>query len=467
MLNIYDIPDKSLGTELYEVKLNGRKADCYGCICSAIPFNRVWPGYQRSTEQTEEAAFLYFDADEPVSFEVRTSLDTSDTVIRPLSKNIKADVDGDTIRFTIREPGQYTLECTGYHHTLHIFYNPVNDFGISPDDDDTVYFAPGIHYIDGGVLNVKSNSVIYLAPGSVVYGGLRIEDVENVQVMGYGILDNGKNERGHGTTVRAVRSKNIVFDGVIFKDSCEWTASCFGCENLVFTNVKALGMWRYNSDGIDFCNCRGGVIEISFLRNYDDVVVLKGIKGFDTSNTENIVVSNCVLWCDWGRNLEIGAETCADEIRCVVFENCDLIHCAHVNMDIQNGDRAHVHDIVYENLNIEYSRYNLAPVYQNSDDMVYEPKEGFEAQLFTAYSTHTMYSHDEKFGKVSNIVVRNINVTLDDGMPVPVSIIKGYGEDNMTENIRFENIVINGKRISSLDGMNAHIGDFTKDITIE
>lgn len=468
MFNVYDIFDKSLESDLYSVKLNGEKAGCYSCTCSAVPFNRIWPGYQRSEDQTEEAAFLYFDADEPVYFEVKTGLDTSDTVIRPLSKNIKADVEGDTIRFVINNPGQYTLECSGYHHALHIFYNPVKDFGIKPDNNGgVIYFAPGVHDIEGGVLRVKSDSIIYFAPGSVVYGGLLFEDVENVLVMGYGILDNSRNERGHGTTVRAVRSKNIVFDGVIFKDSCEWTASCFACENLIFSNVKALGMWRYNSDGIDFCNCRGCVIEDSFLRNYDDVVVLKGIKSFDSKNTENIVVSNCVLWCDWGRNLEIGAETCADEIRNVVFENCDLIHCAHVNMDIQNGDRAYVHDIIYENLNIEYSRYNLMPVYQNSDDMIYEPKEGFEAQLFTAYSTHTFYSHDKEFGRISGILVKDINVTLDEGMPVPPSIIHGFGENNLTENIMFDNIVINGRKITSLEEMGAQIGAFTKDISVK
>ena len=164
---------------------------------------------------------------------------------------------------------------------------------------------------------------------------------------------------------------NVDISGVIFNDASAWTATFFNCDNILVDNIKTIGMWRYNSDGVDFVNSSNGIVRNSFLRNFDDVIVLKGIKGYDHRNVENILVENCVLWCDWGRALEIGAETCADEYRNIVFRNCDIIHASTKAMDLQNGDRANVHMVLFEDIRVEYSKYAMPEVYQESDDMEY------------------------------------------------------------------------------------------------
>ena len=53
------------------VTLNGIPVDTPLCRVSAFPYNTPWPGRQRPLDQTEEAAFLGFEADEPVTLHIR------------------------------------------------------------------------------------------------------------------------------------------------------------------------------------------------------------------------------------------------------------------------------------------------------------------------------------------------------------------------------------------------------------
>ena len=50
----------------YEVTVNSQPAFPLKTRVSAMPYNRLWPGYQRPIEQSEEASYLSLSADEPV-----------------------------------------------------------------------------------------------------------------------------------------------------------------------------------------------------------------------------------------------------------------------------------------------------------------------------------------------------------------------------------------------------------------
>ena len=50
--NMYYKYDERLSDD-YSVTVNGEKVPVYTCRISKYPFNRAWPGYQRSAAQTD------------------------------------------------------------------------------------------------------------------------------------------------------------------------------------------------------------------------------------------------------------------------------------------------------------------------------------------------------------------------------------------------------------------------------
>ena len=82
---------------------------------------------------------------------------------------------------------------------------------------------------------------------------------------------------------------------------------------------------------------------------------------------QNITVRNYVLWCDWGRALEVGAETCAPYIKDVLFCDCDIIHGSDVMLDIQHGDASNITNVKFKNINIEYSDNERKLVIQENE----------------------------------------------------------------------------------------------------
>ena len=95
--------------------------------------------------------------------------------------------------------------------------------------------------------------------------------------------------------------------------------------------------------------------------------------GGSYENFRNITVRRCVIWNDWGRCLEIGAETRAEEITDVLFEDCDVIHAMHDVLDVQNVDYADVHGVMYRNIRVELDEIIPEPKIQRSDAEKYEP----------------------------------------------------------------------------------------------
>ena len=366
-------------SEHYEVTVNGRPIPVYSCRVSAMPFNQVWPGYQRPLDQTELAGFACWDMGAPVKVVVQSQRAVQSVVVRPASRGIRPLVEGNRISFSVERPGPIVVEVNGPHHALHLFANPPEKNAPAANAPGVRYFGPGVHY--AGKINLSSNETVYLAAGAVVYGSIHASGASNIRILGRGILDGSQFAREEGGgAVRLDDCSDVQIEGIVMRDPDVWCCSLFGCRNVTIANVKLIGLWRYNADGIDVCNSQDVEVRDSFVRAFDDALVVKGLKfgrsDFDQRPVKNVRFRRCVVWCDWGRAMEIGAETCAPEIADIAFEDCDIIRTTHIAMDIQHGDRAAIRDIRFENIRVEVDDRNLQPRIQNSREEKYADSSG-------------------------------------------------------------------------------------------
>lgn len=452
-------------SEDYNVTVNGEECFVHSCRVSAIPFNTIWPGHQRPKNQTELASFISFYSDEAVTLKVKCARSFKKAVVRPLSKKVGVAVNGEEVSFTLTRNGGYTLELDDQHFALHIFFNAPKEY--KEKEKATYYFGPGVHM--PLLITLKDNDSVYVDPEAIVYTTVYADGAKNVRIYGGGILDNSCQERVSSActgncpigNIRMYNSENIIIEDVILRDSALWILSVFNCNNVVIDGVKLIGHWRYNADGIDLTNTSNAVVKNCFVRSFDDGVVIKAIHNHDLN--ENIKVDNCVFWCDWGKTIEIGLETAADEYKNIYFKNCDCIHNCGAAMAVSNGHYANIHDIHYENINVEYQISNMPMVYQATEDMIYDGYGKTDMADLLRIDNEKMCSHDfykdTKFanekdnnpGKSHDITYKNIQVFTDEGMdPIKINI-GSYSDIATVENVSIEDVYINGERAESLD----------------
>jgi hypothetical protein len=434
-----------------------------------------YPGYQRPLEQTEIAAFGYFDTDKTVDVEIESTIDIETVTIRPASKNIKPQVVGNKIRFQIKEPCQLAIEINDHYQALFLFVNPIEDQK-KDKDQYTYYFGPGRH--QPGIIELKDNESIYVEGGSIVETLIRADNAKNISIQGRGIIDASSFERGRGNMIRFTGCSDIKVEGVILKDSPSWTLVSRESRNVHIENVKLIGLWRYNSDGINTVNSRYVTINKCFIRAFDDCIAIKGMNRTKESNISHVYVNQCVLWNDWGRALEIGAETVCDSIHQIFFSDCDIVRYQYIALGLQPSDRAVLSDIHYENIRIEDPLFEDVYYFDNRQNPVRDLSriEDFGVrkitkdhgipgggQLFWMLIAENEYSKESVRGKICNITYKNIRYNAG---YFPKSTFTGLDENHDISDLLFEDIYINGKKVTSMEEANIHINEHVRNITI-
>lgn len=470
------------------VKINGVVTTVYNNRCSAIPFNRVYDCKQRDIFQSEILGMVSFESDNAVNIEVECKKPFKNAIIRPISKKVITNQIGSKVKFTLSKKGQYVLEFDNEHIALNFFFNEINNF--SNKDKYTYYFGPGIHNI--GVLSLKSNDKVYIDKDSILLGAIYGENINNILVEGYGQINSCTMDRVaphmlNRGNIMFVNCENIKIDGVILQDSSMWVCSLYNCSNVKINNIKITGQWRFNTDGIDIVSCKNIDIKNSFIHAFDDVITLKGYslyKKFTIDTVENIHVDNCVMWCGWGRTIEIGIESYALEFKNIIFENCDLIHNSAVCIDFQNGNCAHYHDIEIKNCNIEYQSTTLPEIYQEKYEQVYDGygKLGFPYFIWMDNHAFPYFFNKIKEGDISgirelyadkldtrglttDIKISNINIFADDGLPKFKIYIKSIN-DIVFDNIFIDNIYINNIKQNDISNFDVVVDNRIKNIKI-
>jgi hypothetical protein len=503
---LYSAPAEEVPVDDFELAVDGQPVFTHAARVSAHPKNHFCRDYQRPLDQTELASFASWDMAGPVEVRIRSRREIETVKIRPLSKDIKPLVKGNEIHFTINKPGQYTVEVNGSHRALHLFADPCEtdpvDLGVCDPQD--IYFGPGVHC--PGLIRLNSGQRLYIAGGAVVYGAVVAEKATDIVIRGRGILDGSKisREDGPGSLLFLYDCSNVRVEGITLRDSFAWTMVSVACRDVEIRNFKIIGNWRFNSDGIDFVNCRSCLVEDSFVRAFDDCLVVKGyeswgnfvhrlrlsgepmdrrflVDGMECSFAElqrrlgtcscpsdfsgNITWKRCVIWCDWGRPLEIGAETAVDVIENISYEECDLIHnnCGCL-MSIHNQDRAQVRNINYRDIRVELDEPPLQPYIVKCKDEPYRQGEhGFLPKLIFMANDLGYVSVDDERGSIKDIRFENIDITAPH---MPESDLKGFDGEHAVECVSIRNLRLNGSRIMTAEQARLKMNEFTRDIAI-
>jgi len=501
-VKLYDVSEISYSCKNYDIKVNGVDVTPDTARVSAMPFNRRWPGHQRSEDQTELVNFVSMAMDEPVTFEITPKIPFKAVKIRPKRLGITPEIKDGVIRFTLDKPAYFTVEPYGRHNALHVFADPMLDYGVDIHADNVLYFGKGYHEV--GTIKMQSNQTLFLDEGAVVYACIEAMDVDNIRILGRGILDNSHNKevifyeanavgndsavnnatRQH--TIQLEYCNNVLIDGITIRDSLVYNVRPIGCEKLTIKNVKIIGNWRYNSDGIDMHNCIDVLIENCFIRTFDDSICIKGFDCYYEGDVEaavkaamyrngkaydvfkNVLVTGCTIWNDWGKCLEIGAETRAEEIYNIVFENCDIIHSSGLALDCCNIDYADVHDLIYRDIYVDHDDEIQGGHIQLSDADRYEyhqPQVNSRPLLMAAMvGYHHEYSAGgTRRGINRDIVFENIHVYGDAPL---IATFDGYTKEHQTKDVTIRNIFKNGKKVDPSEII-IRKNEFVENIVVE
>ena len=373
---------------------------------SAYPLNQEWPGYQRPKEQTEMAYFVSLAVEKPCELTLEMPFDVpADVRIRPLGVPHKTTRDGNRLKIAVRRPEQFSVEFGEKRPVVYVFADPPFEYRHSPDE---IYFGPGEH--DVGVIAPTNGQTICIDEGAIVYGSIYAYGVRDVKITGRGVIDASRLHRdpdapsyryvrdvlklGDNSAARALNCltlygcTNVTVEGVVRRDPARWTMLVRGhSRDVVVDNVKVIGLWRYCTDGIDITTSERVTVRNSFFRTYDDCIVLRATLE-EKSPVRDILVENCVLWCDWGRNLEIiyDGGTANPLVENVLYRNVKIVNVSvsACSIDSRLSLATRFRNIRYENIEVDFVPPRYRQKYQYRYDTRFEPSvqnEGLVANI--------------------------------------------------------------------------------------
>lgn len=458
--NGYDLSDGLTLT------LNGQQVKARCCYVSKYPINCRWPGRQRFEDQRIENYFVSFESDEAV--EVMIETDETKVRLKPYERTEQPRTENGKLKFTLKQAGGYALLLGDYTHAIHFFFNKPTQHLRENETGDVLYFGPGLH--DVGILNLRSNQTVYIDEGGVVFGCIHAENAENIRILGKGTLDGSKTKevilreiplnfentdslnakREH--TIQLIGCNGIEIKDIVIKDSLLYNIATWDCKDLLVDNVKIIGCWRYNTDGIDLHNTSNATVQNCFVRTFDDSICVKGHLPYGT-DCENITVKNCVVWNDWGNALHVGVEGCAEKMHNIVFEDSYVIRNTGSALNIGNVDYSEIYDVTYKNICVELDTDNQPCILQNRYPFELPNPVSDGSCLPPVFSLiiawHHEYSVGEKRGKIHDVLFQNIRVLSPSDFK---SGILG-DEINFISDVCFQDITLNGKKCQTIESL--------------
>lgn len=444
------------------IKVNGY--DCY-VYDTNVNNSHKWAGnYLPKIARTPIA---YFDFQGRATIEVTVpDIEIETATISPVTSNIKPKIDkaNHTVTFTISEPGSYTIQFNDkVNRAVHIFANPYDENRPTKSSDDLVYVGPGEWDIEN--ISLESGQSLYISGGAVIHGVVRGNNVEDVKVYGPGIIDGSKEAGWKGKTAMVPidfrDSKNVTVDGPMFLNSNAWVFNSYQTDNLHINNIKVISC-RPNGDGITLQSCTNSLVENSFVRSWDDSLVLKNYG----DSTDNMTFRNMTLWTDLAQCMEIGYETNKGNqevatISNVTFENIYVINALHKPViSVHNADDATISNVLFKNITVENAKMGSGDASKAGGG-----SEDNNQLIDFNITENSNWSTTAERGQIRDVTIDGVKVLGGDFCP---SRIQGYDAEHTVENVTIRNLEILGQKITSFEQGKFQIDEAsTKNLTIE
>jgi hypothetical protein len=391
------------------------------------------------TSVQQEVHFASFSCEGPISVQIRVNGNISSARVRPASREIAAEISGNELTFTLPGPDKLYIEIDDLP-PLCFFANPVEGDIPSADDPDVIFFGAGEHR--PGYITLTDNQTLYIAPGAVVYGGIRIDGAENIRVTGRGILDGGFE---FSRMVRVDNSENISFDGIMIRNGSGWINTITNCRNVVFDDIRVVSFGP-SGDGINPLGSQNMVISNCFFRCTDDCVAIKSPEP-DHVVRDILIENNTMIGYAFSDGVTIGFETRGPSISNVVVRNNDVLLSrggsrvdGHSGFSIVCDGPSVISEILFEDNRVEQA----------------------DEKLFELIVTEGQRYGDDLPGKISNVTIRNVS-WFHEG---PISLV-GFSETNNISGVTFENCYVGNIPLSEIADKVMHLGPFVERVEIK
>lgn len=451
-LILYEAPKTMKPAQGIKVKVGGHEIFVYDV---PVNHNRRWMGNDEI--KLSSTPMCYFDfSGGIIRIEITKDEEIKSCNILPSSSGIVPRINNKNIIFYISEPGFYTVIFNDSpKDALHIFANPIEDNIPDKNDPNVIFIEPGEWSIDD--IPLQSGQTIYISGGAVLHTTIHGIFLNNITIRGRGIIDGSiwKNWLTPGEIARPPinlrNSKGITIEGVILINPNAWALNLYECENTVIKNVKIITA-RQNGDGITIQSSRNIHVSDSFVRSWDDSLVIKNYAG----DSKFINFNNIQIWTDLAQSMEIGYETNKglkenSIISDITFRDITVLFNFHKPViSIHNSDNALIKNIYYENIVVENA-------------FMGEGDAGDNNQLIDFSILSSQWSSTKERGNIRNIFINNVKVLRG---KFPPSRIVGYDENHTIENINIKNLEILGKEIRSLEDGRFKINSFVRNLNI-
>lgn len=372
------------------------------------------------------------------TIEISCSEDIKNFDIRPFHLKISGKVVGNKLTFTTSKPQMLFIVINNYK-PLCLFQTPPETSIPKKDNPNVIYFEKGNH--KAGIIKPKSGQTIYLEEGAIVKGRIYAENVNNITIKGRGILDaNGYTSKKEKIcAIEFKKCDNIKIDGIGLRSGEWWQTLFLLCNNVSVSNMNLMS-FGLNNDGIDIDGVTNLKVKNCFIGCGDDGFGWHAVDAEKNGEppTKNCTAQDCIIYNAYaGNGLRVGASMETQLFKNINFKNITVLHHMNAAIRSDHSDWATCKNIRFKNFYIE------------------QAGKAIEIKIEKTIYTNNTGFKDER-GHFDGLYFKNITA------PAGNIILEGYDENHLIENVYFNNVRLNDKKIISHDDIKTNA--FVKNI---